>query len=1016
MNIIIFLTLSFLAFTNTSFSVEKDCASQFLGSLDKGPFEIIPSGRESREDLELFKDVIDDYIRPGGLAERLNLTHPAHKMIFTTPELINILAILNRSAVGHWIDGGQLATSNSGDSVLEFVTGGCQTCKSFYQDTTNPIQQISIMYHVFGHLHVAAHSIIRIVRGGDQMTASLQLEKLMRETIQSGVDPDEVAYWYQQLSSLPMLQDIALGAFESLESFAPLTSFDKNKRRISFPKHPTLSVLQALLANLPSTAPLWKVEMAAVFEQMNRYIGSVPPQIILNEGFATLMMYVAPSHSKYITSEHLLKYAQLLAGVLGNGEVMPGSPYWLGLEAWRAERLRFNAQPSIRALSVIEQDAAFIKHGTTMIETMDDREFLRTTLDERFVRKHKLLLFAQAPDIDPSVPGRRAEDNAQVIVESTDPREVIEALIDQFGDKRNLKPQIELTSLEAYGGHGITLRQINFKNYPLKLRSTAQTLFVIARMMEKTLSLETRFFVNEKILPVRIEVEPYGKAKVFIQANGEETFDKELSKKSQTAIDWYLEDNAGMLNEQLTEAENKRFTSLAVQVIDNNLKPVMGFISHAPTAAHALDEFAKMLKTRMTRAFKLIREGKLKLRSTKTGFAFKPLPLVPEFNFDLKVINKLQRNGTLQTSPFKGLTVGYLKGGLAGQQLLDIGSGDSGKGDRKWAKLNEEEDSDEPDEDDGSDPKSGEEDPGNGRGGDNAKPYEVVITLEEFQEILDLELPNPKPRESGEATAPDQTRDGGVRRSHGEILWSRMMGPIMAKGLMMLEDRDKKSQGEKYKKQKYTTNEIMKEGLKWVTPEDYIVVNREPSKRPQSRAIFVLIMDQSGSMHGMPQEVVKKLYRNMMVMLKKKYTDLEVVHIGFNNSIALILTEEQFFGNHLDGGDSYVLGWNKGIEVLSDEKYRDFDKYGILAGDFQSMSGSNVDDAMYNFSEMLNYGAVIQTVVNGDVANPMLIDPVKKLAAESQWFDFGALGKDEMSQLDLLKNFFGKNKPNKNKK
>lgn len=50
-------------------------------------------------------------------------------------------------------------------------------------------------------------------------------------------------------------------------------------------------------------------------------------------------------------------------------------------------------------------------------------------------------------------------------------------------------------------------------------------------------------------------------------------------------------------------------------------------------------------------------------------------------------------------------------------------------------------------------------------GGESGKGFEVEITFEQLNEILDLELPNSKPRDSGDMEAIERMKDGGVHRT-----------------------------------------------------------------------------------------------------------------------------------------------------------------------------------------------------------------------------------------------------------
>lgn len=1002
--------------------------------------EVISSGRD-HDVLDLYTKVLTEFYEPGGLADRLNIAKPDHQAIFTPSAQLAMLASIGRHPVPHWLDGASLLEAFRAAGVMEFVTPGCPTCRSFYSDTTSAIHQISIIYHVFGHNNFSANSYLSRIRNVDPIAESVYLADLMSQLYQQE-NPDEVAQWYQYLSTLETMQDMTRGSFDAPETFNPQAAYNKDGKRLPFPRSPTPSVIQAIVANLPLTTPKWKIEMAQIYERMMRVRGFVPPTKIMNEGFATIMQEIIAAHSKYNTSEHVIEFAHLFAGVVGRGS-NPTNPYWTGREAWRALRRRFNVRPEIAGLSAIEQDSAFIKYANSLIETMTDFDFLRMAFDERFVREQKLFVFKEVPwnKLDRSLPRTDPKHNAQFEVTSRDARTIIDELVGRIADLRVHLPTVQLSSFEAEGNSAVEFTYVPFNKYPLHGPSAAQTLLVKARILEKTTILKTLLVTKtapppmhdtpnngayiwyppararagdlEKVVEAKIIVTPSGKVDVFTKDDGSEgAYEKNeaLTTKYQASVDSYLDSGSGFDGVDLNESDRRRFQPLAVQVIDTAMNPVMASLSHAPTAARALHEYAKIAKNRMAKALALLKQGKLKFRSTKGGIAIKLFPDIPSYQYDRRAIKRLSAQNNVSVGPLDAAN--FLKTDAAfSSSMVDIGQGDKGVGDKYWGTKPDEGEGEAEDGEEGDVEEEGEV-PGKGKGGKGATPQEVEISFDVLNEILDLELPNRKARSTGSIDILDRERDGGAQRSDDNLLWGRMMPGILAKGRAMLINRWKKQHPNEAVPW-FSPVVVMKEGLKYLDPQQHIVTDHAVVKEPESKGLLIRIMDQSGSMHGKPQEIIKQFYHHMIMMLQNKYKSLEVINIGFNESKAIVMTDEQFFGEFLSGGDSYILGWAKANEVLKDPKYADYDKYGLMAGDFQSAGGEDVEAEMKKLLAQLNWGAAIQTVVDGDVGFEPLIAPIKALAETDPWFDYGTLTSGMKSRIELLLKFFGKDRPKK---
>lgn len=675
-------------------------------------FQIIPSGRD--EDVaEDLKKASEEIFGKNGIGEKLGVSLPPHMIEFVPSGELNLLAALGRPSLPHWHDGAELAVNASkAGGVLEFVTPGCPTCRSFYSDTTNKPNQISILMHVAGHNDFAANSMYNRIRPSDPIADALQLYDLM-DKLYAEYDHDEVSQWYQYLLSMQYMQDLAFGTYDSPESLKPNqqgTLNDGDLKRLihvkeknayqnkNHPKAPTPSVLQAIVANLPSDTPKWKIEVATIFERMERVLGYYASTKIMNEGWATLMMQLMQEHYSGATSSYAYETAELFAGVVGN-RLMLENPYSLGLKCWQMLRKKFNARPEVQGLAKLERDRQFVAYAHTLIQSMSDYDFLRYAMDEQFVADQGYFLKRKATpeeweNIPPPPPGKFQQPE-QFVVVSTDHKKVIQFLSSVLADRGLQIPRVNLANFNYQGNGKILLVHEVRENIPLKLTLAVQSLYVLSQITKKTVGLKT-IYLEAKSPPkpdwwprwwweqynpptfqlhnIYFEVEPNGK--VYAESGkaydpkkdapqndglqGDEQnapnrenaplqFDADLTKALQEYVTVYREDINGSINDDLVRQQLLEPTIMATQIADHSIAGTMSLLSHSPTAAKAILEYYNMVELRVQKALDaLIKSGKTP--NTKKGsISLKVLPHIPSFQFDRKTWEKYL--GSLPKTP-----------------------------------------------------------------------------------------------------------------------------------------------------------------------------------------------------------------------------------------------------------------------------------------------------------------------------------------------------------------------------
>lgn len=1026
----------------------RGCAHTLAGE-SYGPvpkIEVVGGNRDPKN-VERYAEMVKELSGPGGVLEQLGIANPPHIVEFMPSGELSVLASMGRHPVPHWHDGSQIANAGrTALGVLEFVTPGmptapfCPQCRSFYSDTTKFEHQLSVIFHVAGHNDFAAHSPFSSMRPCDPVAESMALAQKVDELYQT-IDHDEVSRWYQYLQSLSNLQDLTRGTFDFPEKFDPKHAAELRSRPIShtgthpadyalrFPRRPTPSVLQGLVKNLSPTTPEWKKDLLERFERMERVMGFYASAKIMNEGWASLMQELLPNYTSASTSHDWIEYADLMQGV-AYPEL--SNPYWLGREAWRHLRKKFEARPEIRDLSRLEKDKKFIAWAhEKVIGQMDDYDFLRFALDGDWVHKYQLHLSRAAKreeqvNLPPPPPSQKPKE--QKIVLSNDPKRVVNYIARMLADRTRQMPRILLSDLNGLGKNAVLLQHEAYDQVPLERFSAAQALYVMAQVMDRPVAIRTlgtSKWLEKKAgspapamwwmpppppepvitFPIRIEATVDGKIVVVRetpQADGSvlDTPDAALTEQLQESVEAYRDDDMATVNATLAAASASRHWPAVEEASNIALATSMHSLSQAPTAAGALLEFSRFFKSRLLRAIELVKSGKRTVRHTKRGVRLSVLPPIPEFRLDQKVAQAIR--GARPPAPIDRIEKVFLAaeaGDPGADDDVDLNSGDRRTGDRYWGDKKDKGKGEGDDDEDG-DPTDEDGDPDGKNSGEPKDPTEVELPHDLFMRLLfaDFELPNRKPRAAGDDPEVGDTREGGTKKPYGEVLWDRTIPAALQHGIDARRRKKLPYRG-------ISPQQLILEGLKYLEPADNVVADREPDPEPQYQAVIVYVLDLTGSMTGEGQALAKKWVAYVDNLIRQRYRNVDVRFVGYSDS-AFEFPRDKIFKAFIGGGNTDSTGFLLAEKILGEPKYRAFDKYVFGIGDGGSFDLETHKVQARLYEECQYSGWVTVQLRNMGWAVPEFLDPMKAMAADKPWFGYANLTPEGHSLVDSIRTLF----------
>lgn len=189
--------------------------------------------------------------------------------------------------------------------------------------------------------------------------------------------------------------------------------------------------------------------------------------------------------------------------------------------------------------------------------------------------------------------------------------------------------------------------------------------------------------------------------------------------------------------------------------------------------------------------------------------------------------------------------------------------------------------------------------------------YETDITLEDLIQYLfeDLELPNMERKKFSYVETERSTKRWGIQR--------KGIPPRLAR---------KRSMQEKIKRQKSMQRFYREMGMEAEETErfpfheeDLRYQRVKEEKRPQSNAVVICMMDNSGSMYQNKKYLARSFFFLLYQFVKYRYIYVELVFIN-HTTVAKEVDEDEFFHRGESGGTFISSAYAKALEVIS-ERY-----------------------------------------------------------------------------------------------
>ncbi|PWU16902.1 MAG: hypothetical protein C5B49_09865 [Bdellovibrio sp.] len=976
------------------------------------------------------------------VAHELGLAVPPHQMNMVPSDQFNVMAISGGHPAPHWRHGYDIASAGSSRSgVLEFVTQGCPTCRAFYSASLPFTELLSIIMHVAGHLDMGITSDYMNIRPGDGPLAAYQLSEALRNAY-GDHGHDEVSLFFQFLGSIDGLQDYYSGTFEAPEMLGADPNFpikppasrsfwesskvtgsllqnliqhQPAKKKESFRGWgETASVMQALTNLLPPEAPDWQRSIFKLYEQSHRNFPGIFQTKIMNEGWATLMMYVLARHLPWVSSADLVKFAQLLSGV-----TYPNfsNPYWVGVSGWFNLYDQFMERPEIKRLAEKEKDKQFMAWARQKYANKNDSQFAVMALDQRWIEKQKFFLYrlTQNQEMDPNV----EPEKQKFIALTRDWKRIQNFIRAKYVDNKLLYyPSVSLINPALTPGR-LKFVQNKAQELPLEIHSAAKTLFVIAQLMRRPAQIDAYFsrLVNPSFgrsLQLKLEnslLEVSVTGEVSLVVDGRK--DEDLSRALAESIKGFKDNVLASFSDEYIEQKAHEWGVLAAKVSDHQVEATGSeIVDFAPHAGPAVREYLYTVERRLFGAIRDSLTGTVRPRFKNGKVTLPVLPEIPRFQFD----------GVYYGYQMRGKPVGPVDQ-VAEHRDHDfhvdgngsvIGSGPHLPGDR-WGPRKKKNKGDKGDGD--GDGQPGDDGDGHGRkpgddgddhpqpgtdGSGAGNPQDIQIPLKLYGELLGevLELPNIR-RTEGKNPETRRVRQSSVMKPMGNILWDQTMIVAIEKARALRKGKGLPSDSS------VPLMDLIKEALPLIEPSDYRVSGRTEKPRPDFDAVLVVNLDLTGSMAGERIENAKNLVFNIEALLKAKYKNVELVFVGFDTT-AKEMTREQAFSKFFGGGTNYLSAAELDHQILMGERFPSsrYNKYILTVGDAETMP-HDAEAYVKKIEEMkddLQYAglAVTNEYLNG-IAD--LVRAHHNLKAQWPWVGVGHL-RTASDMMQVIKDIF----------
>ena len=160
--------------------------------------------------------------------------------------------------------------------------------------------------------------------------------------------------------------------------------------------------------------------------------------------------------------------------------------------------------------------------------------------------------------------------------------------------------------------------------------------------------------------------------------------------------------------------------------------------------------------------------------------------------------------------------------------------------------------------------------------------------------------------------------------------------------------------------------------------EDDIRYHRiRETKRKESNAVIICIMDTSGSMDITRKYLARSFYFLLYQFVKMKYVNVEVVFIS-HSTVAKLVTEKEFFHKVESGGTYISSGYEMALQII-EEKYNPerWNIYAFHASDGDNWSEDNekaieTANKLCHLCNMFGYIEIMPYFFNGTIQKLLL--------------------------------------------
>lgn len=460
----------------------------------------------------------------GGVYDRLGVLpeRGLHVLSFLSGSQIACISAVAGCPTPTWMDGAQIyrAMNQVFSGPYEFVVNAQglaekgekgHTSYSYYRIDVPNLEQVDVITHVTpGHNFFAQHSPAESGRATDPVKARLRLGTAIKdsEKVLGARGVEQIVHFLQAVAGG---QDYFSLSYHSPDAIERQMRHQGEKRdgqnlNIDAPLPVggrTSNVLQAVLARMRgnSVHPL-KQRLATEFEAGARIYPSVSQSIYINEGTATIVMYLlhqlkAPEHRDL---EGAIRSGRFIAPVRHKSF---DNYYYFGTEMWIGLARDFFARPDLQNLSYEDQLKEFFVYAKAIISdrnTITDAQFVMKHLKDSWIQQKNLALikklsqdeyFQAERDGTLEQAPRGMQQPWPFRVQTHDPKRLRVQIARRFTDPRSAQPQMEVDLHHSKPGL-MVMESVNRYGqiFPVTLSSAVLSLFEMVKLTESAVQAD----------------------------------------------------------------------------------------------------------------------------------------------------------------------------------------------------------------------------------------------------------------------------------------------------------------------------------------------------------------------------------------------------------------------------------------------------------------------------------------------------------------------------------------------